>query len=143
MGTSARRILIVEDSIVVSRFLEHYLTKAGFEARVVESSQEALELLPELRPVAMITDVVLFGGQSGLELCREVRRRPEYAGLTVIVMTSHSFDEGVEATAESAEEAGADAFLTKPISPVDLFRTLENLGVVEKPPARPLPRGLV
>ncbi len=144
MDTSPRRILIVEDSLVVARFLEHYLTKAGFELRIVESSQQALELLPEFRPRAMITDVVLCAGQSGLELCRQVRQLADFDDMTIIVMTSHSFDDEGEATAETAEQAGANAFLTKPISPVDLFRTLERLGLASKSSGtRPSPRGLV
>ncbi|MEQ8767089.1 MAG: response regulator [Planctomycetota bacterium] len=143
MDVSNPRILIVEDSLVVAKFLEHYLTKGGFELRIVETSQQALDLLPEFRPNALITDVVLCGGKSGLDLCREIRGGGETA-LSIIVMTSHSFDEAIEATADSAMEAGADAFLTKPISPVDLFRTLERLGVSSpKTSSRPSPRGLV
>ena len=61
---------------------------------------------------------------NGIEACRQLRAGDESGDLTIVMLTASSGD-NVES---DAEEAGADLFLTKPFSPLDLLRLVEQLG---------------
>jgi two-component system chemotaxis response regulator CheY len=61
---------------------------------------------------------------NGIETCRQLRQDEATAGATIVMLTA-SHGDNVET---DAEQAGADLFLTKPFSPLDLLRLVEQLG---------------
>ena len=65
---------------------------------------------------------------NGIETCRQLRQGDVTGGATIVMLTAAHGD-SVE---RRAEDAGADLFLTKPFSPVDLLRLVDRLG--EKSP---------
>src|SRR2546425_10273036 len=61
---------------------------------------------------------------AGIEACRRLRAQPETADATIVMLTAAA---GPEAERQ-AEDAGADLFLTKPFSPLELLRLVDDLG---------------
>jgi len=105
-----KRVLIVDDSLELGRWLQTALTTldAQIQATVYPSGEEAL-LDSYRRPVdVLITDIRLTG-ISGLELVRKIRKR--YPGIRVIVITGMQ-DMSLE---KQANELGIDAFFRKPM----------------------------
>ena len=86
---------------------------------------EAWALVRQHRPAVALLDVQM-PGRTGLELARAIKADPELAGTRVILLTSKA--QAADIAAGLA--AGADRYLTKPFSPLELLATVEQaLGV--------------
>jgi DNA-binding transcriptional MerR regulator len=122
LGGSAPRpaprmlIQLAESDPYAAKFEEYFLKTEGFEVEVTLSEAAARETFATVRPAVVIVEVLISGG-AGLELCRSFRERDE----TAIIVVS-----AVEAM-DAAIEAGADAFLRKPIDPLQLVSTVRDL----------------
>ncbi len=89
-GTQALgRVLIVEDDSLVADLASGMLSELGFDTTVTHSAKEALERLSgEQRPTLVLSDIVMPGGMSGIELARRIRGRlPE---LPILLTTGYS-----------------------------------------------------
>lgn len=122
---SPARILIVDDDEPLRRLLRTTLDQE-FEIAEAEDGQQGLELLHAFDPDLLVLDWKMPGRWGG-EVLDEVRRvRP---ALPVIVLTAESKPQH----RQLAEQLGADAFLTKPFSPLELLAAVERL--LAGPPA--------
>jgi two-component system response regulator AtoC len=101
-------ILIVDDERTLARAIRAYLAEAGYEAEVAESAEQALQILPTLRPDVVVTDVRL-PGMTGIDLLRRIREMDP--GIVTVVMTAHGTIEG----AVEAMKLGAFDYLKKPL----------------------------
>lgn len=124
----SHKILVVDDDILVLEALEELLTASGYVVRVAARGQEALEMLDKERFDLLILDVVM-PKMTGLDLCREVRKRDdEMSKVKIIMLTAKTEEKDVEIQ----EKYGCDLYLTKPIDPgrlKELIReTLEDSG---------------
>jgi DNA-binding transcriptional MerR regulator len=117
-SASAPRLLIqlAEADPYAAEFEEYFLKTEGFEVEVTLSEAAARETFAALGPAVVIVEVLISGG-AGLELCRSFRERD---GTAIIVVSV------VEAM-DAAIDAGADAFLRKPIDPLQLVSTVRDL----------------
>lgn len=113
-------VLIVEDDAALSRLLAWNLEAAGFEVATAFDGEEALARLLERRPDIVLLDWML-PGLSGLELCRRIRRDPEFADLPVVMLTAR----GAEPDRVRGFDQGADDYVTKPFSMAELIRRLQ------------------
>jgi CheY-like chemotaxis protein len=102
-----RLILIVERDRGVRDLQQHFLGAAGFRIEFVDDAQAALERARVDQPALIITEILL-PGVDGLTLCRRLREEPATRDIPVIVFSI------LAATARAAE-AGAQAFLRKPL----------------------------
>lgn len=119
MSTSenGRRILAVDDEMLILRGLKVVLRDAGFEPVPAATAAEALDLVALRPPDAAIIDLVLPDG-DGVEVCREIRT---WSQMPLIVLSAiDDEDHKVRAL-----EAGADDYVTKPFSPRELIARLE------------------
>ena len=116
-------VLLIEDEPDMVALLEATLTPAGFEVHA-ERSGDAVELLLErYDPQVVIVDVMLFGSRAdGFEVVRRIRSVPQHADTLVVVLTALQG----EAYVRQAHEAGADLYLSKPFSPLELLEQLER-----------------
>jgi CheY-like chemotaxis protein len=116
-----RRILalIVERNPVVQALERFFLEPAGYSVEFAADGVSALGRARELRPTMLITEI-LVPKMDGLTLCRTLKAEPATRSIIVLVF-SH-----LEAE-ERALEAGADAFLLKPLSEEHLLQTLRKL----------------
>ena len=114
-------ILVVERNPIVQRLERFFLEQAGFKVEFVSDGLSALKRAEELKPRIVVTEI-LVPLLDGLSLCRTIKSNPETRN-TLGMIFSHLQAE------DRAKEAGADAFLTKPLDEVLLISTLENLLV--------------
>src|SRR5215210_2944649 len=106
------RLLIVEDEPAFARLISLSLNREGFDAHVVHSGEDALDLAAEIHPDAVVLDLGLPGA-DGLTVLRELR---EWSDIPVIVVTGAHTIESVR----KGLDQGADDYLTKPFSPSEL-----------------------
>jgi DNA-binding response OmpR family regulator len=112
----ARRLLVVDDEPHIGLLLRLQLESRGYELSLARSLFEARGLLAGdgAPPDAILLDIHLPDG-SGVDLLRELRDRPAYAQVPVLVLTA----EGEERVLAEARRLGA-ATITKPFSPTKL-----------------------
>jgi DNA-binding transcriptional MerR regulator len=115
---SAPKLLIqvAESDAFAAEFEEYFLKTEGFEVEVTLTESAAREAFTAALPAVVIVELLISGG-AGLELCRYFRERDEVA---IVVVSA------VEAM-DAAIEAGADAFLRKPVDPLQLVSTVRDL----------------
>ncbi|MCW5771273.1 MAG: phosphate regulon transcriptional regulator PhoB [Rhodospirillaceae bacterium] len=108
-------ILIVEDEQALVTLLRYNFEAAGYEVATALDGEEALMAVAERRPDLVILDWML-PSVSGLEVCRQLRRKPETRDVPVIMLTARS-EEGDRVR---GLDSGADDYVTKPFSPTEL-----------------------
>jgi CheY-like chemotaxis protein len=120
----SRELLVVDDDPFIRRLITTTLEDvAEFELLEACDGNEALALIERHRPQIVLLDVDI-PGIDGIEVCRALRADTRTSNATVVMLTAAHGDE-VEARAGAA---GADLFLTKPFSPLDLLRLVDDLG---------------
>src|SRR5512142_263224 len=113
-GTSAR-VLVVEDERDIAALVAYHLAREGYRVRTASGGEEALEALANERADLVVLDLML-PGFSGLEVLQEMRRRPEWADIPVVILTARREEED----RIKGLELGADDYVTKPFSPREL-----------------------
>lgn len=113
-------ILVVEDEPALATLLRYNLEKEGFSVAEAHDGEEALLQLSERTPDAVLLDWML-PQVSGLEICRRIRRTPEWRGLPVIMLTA----KGEEADRVRGLEGGADDYVVKPFGVTELLARLK------------------
>ena len=117
-------VLIVDDDEFIRKLIATTLEDvARLEFHEAADGLEAVDVARRERPGLVFLDVDM-PGRNGIDVCRELRKDEATSGATIVMLTAAQGD-GVEAL---AEEAGADLFLTKPFSPLDLLRLVDRLG---------------
>jgi len=111
--------LVVERNPIVQRLERFFLESAGYQVEFAGDGVSALARARELRPAILVTEI-LVPKLDGLTLCSRLKSEPETREIIVLVF-SH-----LEAE-DRALEAGADAFLRKPLSEEPLVAILARL----------------
>jgi two-component system, OmpR family, KDP operon response regulator KdpE len=101
-------ILVVDDEIQIRRFLKMSLTSYGYTVNECENAEDALIMIPSLRPDLIILDLGL-PDMDGYEFIRKLR---EWSSVPVIILTVKDSEQDKI----NLLEAGADDYLTKPFS---------------------------
>jgi CheY-like chemotaxis protein len=114
-----RTILIVERDENVRELQTYFLGKAGFNVEFADDGQAGLERVASLRPHLVVTEI-LVPKIDGLTLCRRLREDPATARIPVIVFS-------ILAAVARAGEAGANAFLRKPLVESVFVATVQDL----------------
>ena len=120
-------ILVVERDPHVRALERYFLEQAGYAVELADDGEVGLELARKLRPQIVITEV-LVPRKDGLAVCRELKADPATRGTIVLVFS-------MLAAEERAREAGADAFLLKPLNDVLLVDTVRRLLECRRRPA--------
>ena len=129
-----RRILIVDDEPQITRVLRTSLDAHGYDLRVANDGDTALQIARDWTPDLMITDLSM-PVMDGLELCRRFRQK---SNAPIIVLSV----KGEERTKVQALDAGADDYVTKPFGINELLaRVRANLRRV--PLEQEAPGGLI
>ncbi|NEO62070.1 MAG: response regulator [Moorea sp. SIO4G2] len=115
-------VLLVEDSLTENEMLSCYLREAGLKVVSVTSSEDAQIKLQSQKPDVVIVDVIL-PGQSGFELCRELKTNSNTETIPVVICST----KGTDADKLWGSMLGADAYLSKPIDQQELIQTIQQL----------------
>jgi two-component system cell cycle response regulator DivK len=124
-GGELAKILIVEDNALNIKLFCDLLAAHGHQPEAVTDSRNALEKARELGPDLVITDIQL-PHVSGLELIRMIRKDEQLAEVPIMAVTAYS----ATGDEERIRAAGAQAYVSKPISVVKFAQTVEDLLIV-------------
>jgi DNA-binding response OmpR family regulator len=124
MSTDAvtRSVLIIEDDLHTAYLLGYLVEKEGFKAERVADGRGAAERLARLPPPDLVLLDVMLPYTDGFQLLTRMRASPEWKAVPVIVLTSRTHEED----AVRALAIGADDYLTKPFSPVELIARIRR-----------------
>jgi CheY-like chemotaxis protein len=120
----SRTILVVDDDPLIRRLIATTLEDvAGFELVEAGDGLEAIERAQSEQPSIVFLDIDM-PHLDGISTCAELRSAPETSAATIVILTAATDDRAER----RAGEAGADLFLTKPFSPLDLLRLVDRIG---------------
>lgn len=115
LDASKLRILVAEDDEISATILLHRLRKEGLDVVRFSNGREAYEGALDETPNLVILDVKM-PGMDGFEVLERLRRTPSYSEVPIIMLTSM----GSEADVVRGFQLGADDYMLKPFSPVEL-----------------------
>lgn len=120
---SKEKILVVEDDPHILNLIRYNLEKAGFECRAAAAGHQAFEELERRNIRLIVLDIMLPGGMDGFELCREIRKKPAWAAIPVLMLTARA----EEIDRVLGLELGADDYMVKPFSPRELVLRIKAI----------------
>jgi DNA-binding transcriptional MerR regulator len=115
-GKTRLLILLAERDPYAAELSEYFLRTEGYEVASALVAADATQKVQELTPSMTVIDLLISGG-SGLALCRQLKQRSDAPILAVSTLD----------TSDAALEAGADAFLQKPLDPLQLVSAVKDL----------------
>ena len=119
-----RGVLVVDDDPFIRKLVFTTLEDVSeFQLYEAADGVQAVEVAERELPTIVFLDVDM-PRLDGIDTCRQLRNNPATSGATIVILTAAHGDR-IEAQAEAA---GADLFLTKPFSPLDLLRLVDELG---------------
>lgn len=118
----AGRILVADDEPGLRLLLSITLGLEHYEIVEAKTGTEALDLTVQERPDLILLDVRM-PNVNGIEVCRRIKADPDLRHIPIIMVSALAMPTDLE----SAREAGADRYLTKPFSPLELVEIVEGL----------------
>jgi CheY-like chemotaxis protein len=119
---STHRILICDDEDVLRALVRATLDDASYEIAEAEDGDQSIELARSLKPDVILLDMMM-PGRSGLEVLELLRADPELVQTPVVMLTARAR----ASDRDAAVAAGADRYLAKPFSPLELISVVEEL----------------
>ena len=120
-GSGKFTILVVEDEPDVLQYISSFLSERHRVIQAREGSRTEA-LIEEFQPDLLLLDWML-PGRDGLSICRELRKDPTHSDRKIVILTARVDEQ----SKMHALEAGADDFLLKPFSSLELQTRIENL----------------
>ncbi|AMO24005.1 hypothetical protein GCM10027034_18780 [Ramlibacter solisilvae] len=114
-------VLIVDDALSVRNSLRQLVQDAGYRVEAARDGVEAIDALRGFRPRLVLTDLEM-PNMNGVELTSHIRGRDDLKEVPVIMITSRSQDKH----RRMAQQAGVDAYFTKPYNDAELLRTIRE-----------------
>ena len=124
-----RRVLLVDDSVSVRKFVGGMLERAGFHVVAARDGAEALQQLAEQSVDVIVTDLEM-PRLNGYELIRDLHREPTTCDLPVVVLTTRTSAKHVSL----ARELGVEHYVAKPVDEASFVQLIESLAAAT--PAR-------
>ncbi|HVF86424.1 MAG TPA: response regulator [Pyrinomonadaceae bacterium] len=116
------RVLVVDDAPDVTEMIALLLNYSGYDAVTFFCAPDALDAARGEHFDVIVSDIGM-PGMTGYELAVALRALPDYASVPMVAVTGFAmYDDR-----ERALESGFNAFLTKPINPMDLIDVIKNL----------------
>ena len=124
---SLGRILLAEDNVLNQEIAQAILEEAGFTVEIVQTGEEAVELLRQSQPgyfqlVLMDIQMPVMSGYEATKVIRNLEN-PDLASIPILAMTANAFEEDKQ----EALKCGMNGHISKPIDIAKLLETLENL----------------
>ena len=116
-------ILIIEDQADIRSLIRMTLEMGNNEIHEAENGDSGWHMVKALRPDLVLLDVMMPGSLDGLQVCQKVKSDPALKQIPVILLTAR----GQQSDFAAGKAAGANAYLTKPFSPLELIDTVEGM----------------
>jgi twitching motility two-component system response regulator PilG len=118
-GTTATKVLVIDDSNTIRRSAEIFLKQGGHEVVLAEDGFDALAKLSDYQPDVVFCDI-LMPRLDGYQTCAIIKRNPIFAGVPVIMLSSKDglFDKA------RGRMVGSQDYLTKPFTKDQLLKTV-------------------
>ena len=121
-----KKILIVEDHTDIRRLIRMTLEFEDCEIFEASDALAGWDLALSVKPDVVLLDVMMPGQVSGLNLCEALKAEPAFARTAVIMLSAR----GSSSDREAGFAAGADAYLVKPFSPMELLTLVIDREVI-------------
>jgi len=115
-----KKILIVEDQEEIRELIRVTLEFDDYEIEESPNGDEGLRKASSFRPDLILLDVMMPGGLNGLQVCQRVKSDPGLKRTKVILLTAR----GQDSDRQAGLKAGADEYLIKPFSPLELMKVI-------------------
>ena len=122
-----KKILIVDDHVDIRKLIRMTLEFEAYDIVEAADAETAVSLAGTWRPDLVLLDVMMPGAFDGLEACRRLKANPAMEGTHVILLSAR----GQARDREAGLNAGADVYLVKPFSPLQLIDTIAALWVAD------------
>jgi DNA-binding response OmpR family regulator len=116
------RILVVDDEPNIVIALEYLMRQNGFDVRAARNGDEALAAVAEFRPDLVLLDVMM-PVKDGYQVVRKIRENRELEGTRILMLTA----KGRETEVTKAMAIGADGYVTKPFSTLELVAEVKRM----------------
>ena len=121
---SGKRVLVVDDEPNILRTLTFVLKKEGYDVSSATNGEEAMAEVRSSKPDLIFLDIMM-PKKNGYEVCQEIKDDPNLSDIHIIMLTA----KGQDADREKGLSVGAEEFMTKPFSPIQVIgRVRELLG---------------
>jgi two-component system, OmpR family, phosphate regulon response regulator PhoB len=118
-----KKILIVDDMEEVRDLVEKTLRRSGRQVFKAETGEKGVEIAVQEQPDVIMMDIMMPGTLDGLEATRMLKHDPRTKECTVILLTAR----GQAADVQKGMQAGADDYMVKPFSPLELMRKVDKI----------------
>ncbi len=118
-----KKVLVIDDQYQIRRMVRWSVEHAGFEMHEAPNGEIGLAMALAVRPNLVLLDVMMPGRFDGLEVCRQLRARPEMAQTWIVMLSSNDSPQD----RERGKKVGANAYLAKPFKPAQLSNLIEKL----------------
>jgi two-component system, OmpR family, phosphate regulon response regulator PhoB len=118
-----KRVLIVEDQADIRKLIRMTLEFEAYEIHEASDGAFGLRMAQAVKPDLMLLDVMMPGELDGLQVCQHLKTDPATRDIKIVLLTAR----GQARDREAGQAAGADEYLVKPFSPLQLIETIERL----------------
>ncbi len=118
----SKKVLIADDELYILESVSYVVEQAGYEVITAEDGEAALRLAKKERPSLMFLDIMM-PKITGFEVCEALKSNPETRDIHIVMLTAR----GQERDERMGMEAGADEYITKPFSPRELRKRLDEI----------------
>ena len=116
------KIVVIDDESDLLDLVAYNLTRAGYAAYKASNGEAGLHLIRTIKPDLVVLDIMM-PGMDGVEVCKAIRRDEQTARLPVLMLTAKQGED----SEVLGLDAGADDYITKPVSPRLLLSRMQAL----------------
>jgi DNA-binding response OmpR family regulator len=117
-----KKILIADDNENIRDALTYLLEDEGYALSMAKDGSDALKKAREFHPDILFLDIMM-PEMNGYEVCRIIKNDPVLKGIYVIMLTA----KGQVSEQERGKEVGADEYIVKPFSPMEILSKIKNI----------------
>ncbi len=117
-----RKILIADDNENIRDALTYLLEDEGYKLWLAKDGADTLKKVREVRPDILFLDIMM-PEINGYDVCRIIKNDPELKNTYIIMLTA----KGQVAEQERGKEVGADEYIVKPFSPMEILTKVKTI----------------
>ncbi len=117
-----KKILIADDNENIREAITYLLEDEGYQLKLAKDGNETLKKAKEFHPDILFLDIMM-PEMNGYDVCRTLKSDPDLKDIYVIMLTA----KGQVAEQERGKEVGADEYIVKPFSPMEILAKIRNI----------------